>query len=68
MQVGDIDDFSVVKIWGVANDVLEDWFESFQERNPIYNAVIHNDEASPHLHLNFVPMASGYKRGLEKPF
>ncbi|MDX7989533.1 plasmid recombination protein, partial [Xenorhabdus sp. 12] len=28
--------------------------------------VIHNDEASPHMHLNFVPVASGYKRGLEK--
>ncbi|MCR6820496.1 plasmid recombination protein [Bacillus thuringiensis] len=32
----------------------------------VYNAVIHNDEASPHMHLNFVPVASGYKRGLEK--
>src|SRR5699024_11237787 len=30
------------------------------------NAVIHNDEASPHMHLNFVLIASGYKRGLEK--
>src|SRR5699024_1678380 len=30
------------------------------------NAVIHNDEASPHMHLNFVPVADGYKRGLEK--
>ena len=41
----------------------------FEKRNPnlkIYNAVIHNDEASPHMHLNFVPVASGYKRGLEK--
>ncbi len=28
--------------------------------------MIHNDEASPHMHLNFVPVASGYKRGLEK--
>ena len=39
------------------------------KRNPnlkVYNAVIHNDEASPHMHLNFVPVASGYKRGLEK--
>ncbi|PHC24267.1 plasmid recombination enzyme, partial [Bacillus pseudomycoides] len=32
----------------------------------VYNAVIHNDETSPHMHLNFVPVASGYKRGLEK--
>ncbi|HHH1186071.1 TPA: plasmid recombination protein, partial [Yersinia enterocolitica] len=41
----------------------------FQERNPnlaIYNAVIHNDEISPHLHLNIVPVAEGYKRGVQK--
>lgn len=28
--------------------------------------MIHNDEATPHMHLNFVPVATGYKRGLEK--
>ena len=28
--------------------------------------MIHNDEATPHLHLNFVPVAEDYKRGLEK--
>lgn len=46
-----------------------EWFQGFEMRNPnlkVYNAVIHNDEASPHMHLNFVPVASGYKRGLEK--
>src|SRR5699024_10623988 len=55
--------------WEFANEVLEDWFNNFEKRNPnlkVYNAVIHNDEASPHLHINFVPVASGYKRGLEK--
>lgn len=70
IQVGDKDDFcdnqeNVEK----ANEVLKAWFDGFQERNPnlkVYNAVIHNDEASPHMHLNFVPVASGYKRGLEK--
>src|SRR5699024_7722431 len=48
---------------------LEEWFHDFEKRNPnlkVYNAVIHNDEASPHMHLNFVPVASGYKRGLDK--
>ncbi|PZM50736.1 recombinase, partial [Enterococcus faecium] len=30
------------------------------------NAVIHNDEVSPHLHLNIVPVAEGYKRGVQR--
>jgi RNase H-fold protein (predicted Holliday junction resolvase) len=69
IQVGDKDDFSSSKDFASANEILEEWFNEFQERNPnlkVYNAVIHNDEASPHMHLNFVPVASDYKRGLEK--
>lgn len=69
IQIGDKDDFSSKEEFTVANEILEEWFNEFQKRNPnlkVYNAVIHNDEASPHLHLNFVPIASGYKRGLEK--
>lgn len=70
IQVGDKDDFELSSLnKKIANKVLEDYFKEFEIRNPnlkIYNAVIHNDEASPHLHLNFVPVAEGYKRGLEK--
>lgn len=71
IQVGDKDDFleGNEKNRERANEILEEWFNDFEERNPnlkVYNAVIHNDEASPHLHLNFVPVASDYKRGLEK--
>ena len=69
IQVGDKDDFNSPEDFERANEVLEDWFSDFEERNPnlkVYNAIIHNDEASPHLHLNFVPVADGYKRGLEK--
>ena len=69
IQVGDKDDFSSKKDFDKANEILEEWYLDFEKRNPnlkIYNAVIHNDEASPHLHLNFVPVAEGYKRGLEK--
>lgn len=63
VQVGDKDDAEI------DSEFLEKWFEDFEKRNPnlkVYNAVIHNDEATPHLHVNFVPVASGYKRGLEK--
>lgn len=70
IQIGNRDDFEDdEENKEKANYVLEKWFEGFQERNPqlkVYNAVIHNDEASPHLHLNFVPVAYGYKNGLEK--
>lgn len=69
IQVGDKDDFFSEENREIANEILKDWFENFEKRNPnlkVYNAIIHNDEASPHLHLNFVPVASGYKRGLEK--
>lgn len=69
IQIGERDDFDSQKDRDQANKILEKWFEDFQERNPqlkIYNAVIHNDEATPHLHLNFIPVAHSYKRGLEK--
>lgn len=69
IQVGDLNDFISNADYERANEILLEWFNDFEKRNPnlkIYNAVIHNDEASPHMHLNFVPVASGYKRGLEK--
>lgn len=52
----------------MAKEILQEWFQEFQERNPqlkIYNAVIHDDEASPHMHMNFVPVATGYKKGMD---
>ena len=69
IQVGDLNDFISNADYEKANEILLEWFKDFEKRNPnlkVYNAVIHNDEASPHIHLNFVPVASGYKRGLEK--
>ncbi|OZT78716.1 hypothetical protein CHL76_16560, partial [Marinococcus halophilus] len=52
----------------MAKEVLQEWFQEFQQRNPqlkMYNAVIHDDEASPHMHMNFVPVATGYKKGMD---
>ena len=63
-----IDENEVEKNKKIANKILKKYFEDFHERNPnlhIYNAVIHNDEASPHLHLNIIPTAHGYKRGMD---
>lgn len=69
IQVGEKEDFRSKEERERANEILEEWFSEFEDRNPnlkVYNAVIHNDEASPHMHLNFVPVAEGYKRGLER--
>nr|WP_297933208.1 hypothetical protein [uncultured Lachnoclostridium sp.] len=50
-------------------DALEDIAKSFEERNHAFKvaqSVIHNDEKGiAHLHLVFIPVSSGNKRGLE---
>ncbi len=48
---------------------LKEFAEAFQERNPhlrVFNSVIHMDEATPHIHIDFVPVATEQKRGLTK--
>ena len=67
-QVGNKDTAPVGSDMGdMAERVLEDYFKSFQANNPnfvVFNAVIHNDEATPHLHIDYIPVATGYKTGL----
>lgn len=56
------------ELWKKSEKVLEKSLKDFQKRNKhflVYNAVLHLDEASPHIHMNCVPVALGYKRGLE---
>jgi len=39
-------------------EALKRYAEAFQGRNPnltVYNMVLHDDEANPHLHINYVP-------------
>lgn len=58
----------IKKNWEMANEILKEYVTHFEERNPnlkIYNAVIHNDETSPHLHMNVIPVARGYKQGVK---
>lgn len=63
-----MDDTAVGSEMGkTAAGILRQFAESFQARNPqlrVFNAVIHMDEETPHLHLDFVPFATGQKRGL----
>ena len=42
--------------------------QDFQQRNPtlkVFSAYLHMDEATPHLHIDFVPYTTGSKRGLD---
>lgn len=32
----------------------------------VFNSVIHMDESTPHLHIDFVPVGDGYKKCMEK--
>lgn len=48
--------------------VLDEYYQGFQERNPqlkVFSAHLHMDEATPHLHIDFVPFTTGSKRGLD---
>ena len=53
-----------------AKQLLECYMRDFQRRNPnlfVFNAVLHMDEASPHLHIDFIPFyTKGRKNGLSK--
>ena len=52
----------------LAAKILDHYAMGFSERNPnfyIFNAVLHLDERTPHLHIDYVPVANGYKNGLE---
>lgn len=48
-------------------ECLREYMEGFQARNSnlyVFNAVMHLDEATPHLHIDYIPLGH-YSRGLE---
>ena len=53
-----------------AKQMLQSYMRDFQRRNPnlyVFNAVLHLDEASPHLHIDFIPFyTKGRQKGLRK--
>ena len=52
----------------LAAKVLDKYMQDFQRRNPtlrVFSAYLHMDEATPHLHIDFVPYTMGSKRGLD---
>ena len=69
LQVGNKDDMSADSDEGrLAAAVLDEYMKAIQERNPnlrVFSAHLHLDEATPHLHIDFVPFTTGSKRGLD---
>ena len=67
-QIGNKDDMSVAgENGGLAKTVLDEFMQGFQQRNPrlrVFSAHLHMDEATPHLHIDFIPFTTGSKRGL----
>ena len=69
LQIGDKDNMGAKTENGrLAEKVLDKYMRDFQRRNPtlrVFSAYLHMDEATPHLHIDFVPYTTGSKRGLD---
>lgn len=69
LQIGDKENMSAESENGqLARQVLDEYYRGFQERNSqlrVFSAHLHMDEATPHLHIDFVPFTTGSKRGLD---
>ena len=68
-QIGNKEDMSATGEHAeLARTVLDEYYQGFQERNPylrVFSAHLHMDEATPHIHIDFVPFTTGSNRGLE---
>ena len=69
IQIGNKDDMGAKTEDGeLAARILDEYMQDFQRRNPtlrVFSAHLHMDEATPHLHIDFIPYTTGSKRGLE---
>lgn len=67
-QIGNLSDCGCGSEGGRrAAEALTEFAKTFQERNPhlrVFNMVLHMDEATPHLHVDFIPVATEQSRGL----
>jgi len=69
LQIGDKDNMGAKTENGqLAAKVLDKYMRDFQRRNPtlrVFSAYLHMDEATPHLHIDFIPYTTGSKRRLD---
>jgi len=68
VQFGDMDNCGFGKEnFEEAKKMLDEYMKSFEKRNPnikVFNAVMHLDEATPHIHIDFIPIAHKVEKGL----
>lgn len=69
LQIGDKENMGADSENGnLALQILDEYYGKFQSRNSnlyVFSAHLHMDEATPHLHIDFVPFTTGSKRGLD---
>ena len=69
LQIGNKDDMGAKTEDGqLAAKVLDDYMKNFQQRNPtlrVFSAHLHMDEATPHLHIDFIPFITESKRAID---
>lgn len=72
VQIDDKDSAGILinpKNTQIVTECLQEYIENFQEINSnlyVFNAVIHLDEHTPHAHLDVIPFAEGYRKGMER--
>ena len=69
LQIGNKDNTGAKTEDGqLAAKILDEYMQDFKRRNPtlrVFSAHLHMDEATPHLHIDFIPYTTGSKRGLD---
>ena len=64
LQIGDKDNMGATTENGqLAAKVLDEYMRDFQRRNPtlrVFSAYLHMDEATPHLHIDFVQIGRAH--------
>ena len=72
VQIGDKDSAGIVtnpENAQIVTECLLEYVKDFQERNPnlyMFNAVLHLDETTPHLHIDVIPFSDNYKKGMSR--
>lgn len=69
LQIGNKDDTGInTELAETAKQCLTEYAKGFQARNPtlrVFWSHLHMDEATPHIHIDFVPYITGSKRGMD---
>lgn len=72
LQIGNLEDMHATSENGqLSKTILDSYMKTFQERNPnlyVFSAHLHMDEATPHLHIDFVPFTTGSNEDLKREF